>query len=339
VQKAAWAMGVGAFGVASRVALKELLQGLRQWVKHACYEGSRMAAYEPMMCVGNIPWIADPVMQALIRPADFLAHTLFHEYHTCADLEYIWQVGTRSEGPVAALRAACNAADIQGDLHRWCKTGHPWGALDSPLEVDPHTRGRLLRKAREIQDLQGLEARNTKYKGVASVLDSEGTKRMRRGLGLGPDRMAALIGAQCGDVAVNAQARYWNGGKAGCPCGADVETRQHLFWECPRWESMRMQIRSNRGNPQMGNMAALTAEFGLCTWLPEVRAWWRSLVVTRPGMQMVLGAVYTDGSGLFPKDPQIRVASWSVVWRTSDGVWHAASGICTHPAHGGQGGG
>ena len=116
-----------------------------------------------------------------------------------------------------------------------------------------------------------------------------------------------------------------------------METRQHLFWECPRWESTRIQIRGNHGNPQVDTMAALTVEFGLCTWLLEVRAWWRSLVVTRPGIQRVLGAVYTDGSALFPKDPQIRVASWSVVWRTSDGVWHAASGICTPPSHGGQG--
>ena len=54
-------------------------------------------------------------------------------------------------------------------------------------------------------------------------------------------------------------------------------------------------------------------------------------MVTRPGSQRVQGAVYTDGSALFLKDPQIRVASWSVVWRTRDGVWHEASGSCTPP--------
>ena len=166
------------------------------------------------------------------------------------------------------IRAACSAADIQGDLCRWSKQGHPWGHLDSPLEVDPNTRGRWLRKAREVQDLQGLEARSSKYKGVAEVLDSEGTKRIRKGLGLSVDKLAALTGAQCGDVVVNAQARYWNGGKAECPCGVAVETRQHLFRECPRWGNTRKQIMGNHGNPQLGTMAALTAEFGLCTWLP-----------------------------------------------------------------------
>jgi hypothetical protein len=205
------------------------------------------------------------------------------------------------------------------------------GLSGQPVEVDHNTRGKWVRKAREIQDLQGLEARNSKFKGLAEVLDSEGTKRMRRGLGLSVDRLAALTGAQCGDVVVNAQARYWNGGNAECPCVEAVETRQHLFWECPRWENTRRQIRGNHGNPQVNTMAALTAEFGLCTWLPEVRAWWRTLVVTRPDSQRVHGAVSTDGSALFPKDPQIRVASWSVVWRTRDGVWHEASGTCTPP--------
>ena len=130
------------------MAPKELLQGMRQWVRYACYKGSRMAAYELMVWVGNIPWRADPVMQALSRPADFIAHTIYHGYHTVADIQFIWQVGTRSEGPVAALRAGCKAAGIQGDACRWYKEGHPWGALQQPLEVDPNTRGRWLRKAR-----------------------------------------------------------------------------------------------------------------------------------------------------------------------------------------------
>jgi len=129
--------------------------------------------------------------------------------------------------------------------------------------TDHNTRGKWVRKAREIQDLQGLESRNSKFKGLAAVLDSEGTRRMRRGLGLSVDRLAALKGAQCGDVVVNAQARYRNGGNAECPCGEAVETRQHLFWECPRWENARRQIRGNHGNPQVDTMAALTAEFGL----------------------------------------------------------------------------
>jgi len=80
------------------------------------------------------------------------------------------------------MRAACSAADIQGDLRRWSKPGHPWGYLENPLEEDHNTRGKWVRKAREIQDLQGLEARNYKFKSLAAVLDSEGTRRMRRGL-------------------------------------------------------------------------------------------------------------------------------------------------------------
>ncbi len=84
---AASAMGAGAFGVASRVAPKEMLHGVQQWVRHACFKGSRMGAHERMVWVGNIPGRADPVMQALIRPADVEAHTLVHGYHTCADLQ------------------------------------------------------------------------------------------------------------------------------------------------------------------------------------------------------------------------------------------------------------
>ncbi len=85
-----------------------------------------------------------------------------------------------------------------------------------------------------------------------------------------------------------------------------------MLGECSRWENTRGQIRGNHGNAQVGTMVVLTAEFGLCTWLPEVRAWWKAMVVTRPDFQRVLGAVYTDGSALFPKDVQIRVANWSV---------------------------
>ena len=72
---------------------------------------------------------------------------------------------------------------------------------------------------------------------------------------------------------------------------------------------IRRQIRVTHGEPKRRSMALLRAEFGRATWLPTVQGWLRTVVRVQPGAHFVQGAVYMDGSALFPKHPQIRVAN------------------------------
>jgi ribonuclease HI len=323
------AMGAGAYAVAGRMAPKDLLVGMRQWVRHACYRGSTAAQTELLLLVGDIPWRADPALQALCKPANFLAKVVGLGYHTRQEIEHTWQGQDQRVGPVSALKAALGQAGIVGSTQQWTS---PWGGgtvLTQPMEVTEGERTRWLVQARCNFDLHQLTKRAPRFGNLEDLLDVPGTVQARKNLHLPTDRYGALKATQCGDVIVNAQAKHWNGGKTECACGAPVETKFHKFWECPRWFSVRSGLLGEWTAAKMKAwLPTCTLEHGLATWLPEVREWRKTLPRQQPPTRAMGKEVYTDGSALHPKDGQLRVAAWAAAWRDDNGQWQVIHGPC-----------
>jgi hypothetical protein len=323
------AMGAGAYAVAGRMVPKELLSGMRQWVRHACYKGSRAVQQELLLCIGDIPWRADPVLQALCKPANFLASIVQMGYHTWQEIERTWGGQMQRVGPVSALKAALRQAGVTGNTARWTAPLAGGHDLLQPLQASEGERTRWLIQARCAFDLHQLSKRVPKMGDLRKVLDVQGTIRGRKNLKLKIDRLGALRAAQCGDVVVNAQAKYWNGGHAECPCGEPIETKHHKFWDCPRWFSVRAGFLGMWTVQKIVEwLPACTLEHGLATWLDETIAWRATLPSQRPVSRRVGRKVYTDGSALHPKDGQLRVAAWAAVWRGPNGEWQHMAGPC-----------
>ncbi len=127
----------------------------------------------------------------------------------------------------------------------------------------------------------------------------------------------------------NKQAKHWNGGVAAWDCGHPEESRQHLFWGCPRWVAVRAGFLDGKSVESMTTtLPKVTLEHGLPTFLPEVVEWRNSLPIGAPGRGRLPFMVYTDGSAMHPKDVHLRVAGWSIAWRDEDGTWTSTGGRC-----------
>ncbi len=123
---------------------------------------------------------------------------------------------------------------MRGGPARWDMADGSGEPLLQPLLEPEGVRNAWLLKARRRTDLVALGKRSRRFRHALLDVDCEGAAAFRNRLKLAPDRAAALHAAHCGDVIVNQQAKHWNGGVEACLCGHPVETRQHLFWECPR---------------------------------------------------------------------------------------------------------
>ena len=112
----------------------------------------------------------------------------------------------------------------------------------TPPSTTPGARGvrtAWLLAAKRRADLVALGKKSRRFRDGLLDVDCDGAAAFRQRLKLPVDRAAALHAAHCGDVIVNQQAKHWNGGVAACACGHPEESRQHLFWECPRWVAVR----------------------------------------------------------------------------------------------------
>ncbi len=150
--------------MAGRVAPKDLLVGMRHWVKFACHKGSKMVAFELLLWVGDLTWRACPAVQALIRPATFLASAVQLGYHTIAELQFVWDSVHHVVGPVAALKAALSQAGVGGGPARWHMVDGSGEPLLQPMLEPEGVRNAWLLKARrrtdlvawqEVQEVQG----------------------------------------------------------------------------------------------------------------------------------------------------------------------------------------
>mgnify|MGYP002811794783 CR=1 FL=1 len=77
----------------------------------------------------RFPWRADPVLQALCKPAIFLAKVIGLGYHTRQEVEHTWQGKDQRVGPVNALKAALGQAGTAADCE--CGATMGWASAEA----------------------------------------------------------------------------------------------------------------------------------------------------------------------------------------------------------------
>ena len=102
-------------------------------------------------------------------------------------------------------------------------------AFDQQLGVEGNLQQAVARSPERSAEAAALAASRQQY---AADIDWGRASRVVPAKHAKKDVKALLAAIQYGDVIVNVQARYWNGGNRHCRCG-EVETLQHLFWETP----------------------------------------------------------------------------------------------------------
>ena len=195
-----------------------------------------MVIPELLFAGSGMGWRADPLMQAVARPAAFLSALIRLGYRTREEVAVVWAADLGGEGPAAALRHALALVGVHGDVLRWTfvqPCGQPLAVFDDPLGAPEGQRIAWLVAARSAHHQLELGRRRPKGGFGKDHLDFEGIVAMRRRCKLGPDADAALRGVQIGDVVTNRKARFWNGGHEACECGCPSETIVHRWSESP----------------------------------------------------------------------------------------------------------
>ena len=111
-----------------------------------------------------------------------------------------------------------------------------------------------------------------------------------------------------------------------CACGLAVETLEHRWWACPRWEAQRAKFLIPGDGPNFAKkLAAPMRKLGLPTWLTPL--WQRKMhwAGTRKDALAGQATYFTDGSGQHPRDEHLRTVAWAVSW-WSEGRWCSVSG-------------
>ena len=98
-----------------------------------------------------------------------------------------------------------------------------------------------------------------------------------------------------------------------CPhCGRTAEDNFHRFWVCPRWDSARFKVLGDVHFPWLRQMLPRIAfTHGLLPIDPELERTARAAEQAGmfPETEQLHGAVSTDGSAVFPRDPLLRRAA------------------------------
>ena len=129
------------------------------------------------------------------------------------------------------------------------------------------------------------------------------------------------------------QAKRWNPGDSGlCPFfQGGIEHERHRWFRCPRWAAGRASA----------GLASLATAFehklpqAMAVWglsvLPVSVARWLLDRDQRKARQAPHPAILSpnmicvDGSGIHPKDRQLRPAAWATAWHDDLG-WHTFAG-------------
>jgi hypothetical protein len=322
------ALTAGAFAVAARPMTKLMVQGMRRWVVHANYKGSSLVSAEMHYLFSAMPIRADPLLISVERSATFFAEVLQGNYWQIEDLEAI-QAGGRTAGPVEAYTKSLDRLGIEGVWDNWTRHSARGGVLTlrKPLEATAGERTSFLKKAVQQRDLELVAKKKPHLKLLKWQIDVGRTKSMASKLYKKSDQQAACRSVLFGDVIVNNAAKHWTGGSGMCDCGQKTETILHKWWECPRFFQIRSGLwdRSELGGWE--DLPEPTKWYGLATVHPKVQEWRAALKVDQHGEWPTEGIQkwYTDASGMNPKDPQLRVVTWAVVWRGSEG-WRSITG-------------
>ena len=117
----------------------------------------------------------------------------------------------------------------------------------------------------------------------------------------------------------DSQCYYTASGTSKCEyCGQD-DSRYHRFWICPVFEECRSHVSSDLRS-KIPTLPSCLTQAGWLLKPPTTDDWWETLLAISPPEVTVTSDlpkrecydVFTDGSCMWPKETQYRIASWSV---------------------------
>ena len=305
----------GLYGVAAHPPDSDTISCMRRWVLHACYKGSRFAQAALWFTFCATTWKCDPAKVWGVKAAEAVARQVAQK--GLEAVRCVWEAETR-DGPVAGLKAVLRQFGVVAGCEEWAAQGR---VLRQPLQAAPADRKSFILEAVERADL--LKAATRKGQGDISRVDVGEARRLLRCLpkaGL----QEALRSVFAGDCVVRAMTRHWQGHDGKCGCGLVLETRGHIFWECPGTVSKRLLQEAGHSH-QISPPTGIERELGLPFKDPLVEGWRADWLPPPREVQVPWTAknLYVDASALFPKLPSIRTVGWAVV----DGKNHARGGV------------
>eukprot|EP00435_Cladocopium_sp_Y103_P041452 s2524_g11.t1 len=123
-----------------------------------------------------------------------------------------------------------------------------------------------------------------------------------------------------------------------CPFCSCTDSRYHRFWQCEYFASQRPRV-----DPSIlklaPNLPEAVVSYGWSLLAHTSLGWWQYLATIEcPACQPCISAecvhFFTDGSCMFPHDPDLRLASWAVVTGTPCPVNAASRVVATGPLPG-----
>ena len=329
---AASAVPAATYGMAAHPTPVNDLRYLRSSVKSACLKGAAWASINAFFHCLDLPWRLDPGALALIGPWEAIRVGIVGRTLSWESLNWLWQVsGDWDAGPVSAAKQGLHRAKVAGDWSEW--RDQDAIHLERPLEQATTRWKGFLLDAYTTAGLRELAKSRPSYEGVEVGVDHWAMRTVIRKTELSWAQQGALRSVQVGNVVTQDMASKWKPDQVTCRyCGQHGEDAWHRFWHCPRWEPQRREALGLRSQEAaLRTVAACTARHGIIPQDPElVQARREAQGAPEWTMEVVPGIlrVYTDGSGLHPKDPYLRRAGWGLAYQAggfSRWQWHGGA--------------
>eukprot|EP00435_Cladocopium_sp_Y103_P007530 s1093_g2.t1 len=127
-------------------------------------------------------------------------------------------------------------------------------------------------------------------------------------------------------------------GTSQCPFCDCSDSRFHRFWQCEYFARLRSEV-----DPGVFKLAPCLPEavssYGWSLQASTSQEWWQRLAsisnpVVLPCLEVPVLHLFTDGSCMFQHDPELRLASWAVVFGSATGDLAQAQVLASGPLPG-----
>ena len=303
------ALTAGLFGGAAHAYDADFLPTLRRWVMHATYRGSRFAQVRLFMHLVLPCKAADPVRVALRKGWECC--TLVRRMWGDAAFAEVWE-GSVKDGPLLSFRRLLQGIGLADSFAvgaaEWRRQCTAHGLMDEALEATDLAWVAVRRKG--LEDATGIDVQATR--AIASRMPAGGLRE-------------AFQSAIIGDMVVRSTTRHWQGHDGCCPCGLEPESVEHVWWRCPRYQSLRLG--SGRcGMVEGSTLQGCQGRLGTSMQHPAMQRWRAELVESvwlKPAWRAPL--IFVDASGRHPTDPQARVVGFGICGQVA-GEWRREAG-------------
>lgn len=314
------------YGIESTPFSQERLASLRCAAFWAIWRGGAKAAREIVMTV-LVPWRADPLTVALVRPVTQLQKALTCGIVSMGQLDEMLERPERV-GPIASL---CEALSRAGASYQGGgRLGLNCGRIDLGSIPPRQLTLKLVDHFRGMQ-MATLAKRRKRFRGLELGVDVPLTLQYYRSGRRKPQREASLRALQAGAAVVQVDlAERVRGAPKRCRhCGAAEETTEHRLHECPAWTAVRVaNLEGHRWRDVLQHIPAGCWLTGVVPRNPHLQhllaeaesaaSWPASLQLPR--------RVWTDGSAIGMEDPVTARAGWAVIGLIEDEYVVLASG-------------